>query len=157
MDTPYAVLGLPRGASEEEIRRAYRERVIETHPDPGEVIISRINPRIPRATVVPELGRPLLCSSEFEVIKPKEAVSPYLLCFFLLSPSVQVQIQSLTAGTSASHSRIKPGRILDVLVPDVASARTLVGDELLPSYESACKKMTDALVTIETIRSSAQI
>jgi len=125
--------------------------------NPGEVIISRINPRIPRATVVPELGRPLLCSSEFEVIKPKEAVSPYLLCFFLLSPSVQVQIQSLTAGTSASHSRIKPGRILDVLVPDVASARTLVGDELLPSYESACKKMTDALVTIETIRSSAQI
>lgn len=125
--------------------------------NPGEVIISRINPRIPRAAVVPELGKPLLCSSEYEVIKPKEGVSPYLLCFLLLSPSVQVQIQSLTAGTSASHSRIKPGMILDVLVPDVASANTLFGDELVPAYESACREITDALMRIETIRSSSQI
>lgn len=124
---------------------------------PGEVIISRINPRIPRAAVVPDLGRDLLCSSEYEVIKPKEGVSPYLLCFLLLSSSVQVQIQSLTAGTSASHSRIKPGRILEALVPDLPSAVKLLGDDLLGDYESACRKMTELLVRIETIRSSSRV
>jgi len=124
---------------------------------PGEVIFSRINPRIPRAAVVPNLNRPLLCSSEYEIIKPKNGISPYMLCFLLLSPSVQVQIQSLTAGTSASHSRVKPGRVLDVLVPDLTSASSLMGDNLLPAYERACKVMTDALVQIETIRSSSQI
>jgi type I restriction-modification system DNA methylase subunit len=125
--------------------------------NPGEVIISRINPRIPRAAVVPDLGRPLLCSSEYEVIKPKEGVSPYLMCFLLLSSSVQFQIQSFTAGTSASHSRIKPGRILEALVPDLPSARKMLGDDLLRSYENACREMTEALIRIETIRSSSQV
>jgi preprotein translocase subunit Sec63 len=30
---PWAVLGVPRGASREEITRAYRERLKEYHPD----------------------------------------------------------------------------------------------------------------------------
>lgn len=35
MDSPYEVLGIDRGADEEAIERAYRERVKETHPDQG--------------------------------------------------------------------------------------------------------------------------
>lgn len=31
----YAVLGLPSGASEDAVRRAYRERIKEVHPDQG--------------------------------------------------------------------------------------------------------------------------
>lgn len=34
-DTAFAVLGLPRTASEAEVRRAYREKVKEAHPDHG--------------------------------------------------------------------------------------------------------------------------
>lgn len=35
MDAPSAVLGLPAGSDQEEIERAYRERVKEAHPDQG--------------------------------------------------------------------------------------------------------------------------
>jgi len=34
-EAAYAVLGLPAGADDEEIRRAYRERIKEVHPDQG--------------------------------------------------------------------------------------------------------------------------
>jgi DnaJ-domain-containing protein 1 len=33
--SPYRVLGVERGASDEQIRAAYRRRVMETHPDRG--------------------------------------------------------------------------------------------------------------------------
>jgi hypothetical protein len=83
----------------------------------GEVLLSRINPRIPRVLVVPDLGNHILCSSEFEVMKPRPGVDPYMLAFLLLSASVQSQIQSLTSGTSASHNRVKTRHLADVLLP----------------------------------------
>lgn len=83
----------------------------------GEVLVSRINPRIPRVLVVPDLPGQIICSSEFEVLVPHESVSPYHLAYSLLTPLAQQQLQSLTAGTSASHSRIKPGKIIDIQVP----------------------------------------
>ena len=118
----------------------------------GEVIISRINPRIPRVAVVPDLGKPLLCSSEYEILRPQEGVSPYALAFALLSPFAQEQIRSLTAGTSASHSRIKPERIYDVLVPelDYDSDSAMAGK--LRRYEACCRTITTSLVEIEEIR-----
>lgn len=41
------------------------------------MLVSRINPRIPRVAVVPDLGRDLLCSSEYEILKARAGVSPY--------------------------------------------------------------------------------
>lgn len=84
---------------------------------PGEVLLSRINPRIPRALVVPDLGQRILCSSEFEVMCPKHGVDPYMIAYLLLSQSAQAQIQSLTSGTSASHNRVKTKDLAQVTLP----------------------------------------
>ena len=84
---------------------------------PGEVLLSRINPRIPRAIVVPDLGQPMACSTEFEVMRPKQGVDAYMLVYLLLSQSAQTQIQSLTSGTSASHNRIKTGDLAQISLP----------------------------------------
>ena len=67
--------------------------------------------------VVPELGQNTACSTEFEVMRPKEGIDPYMLAYLLLSHPVQVQIQSLTSGTFASHNRIKTKDLAQVELP----------------------------------------
>lgn len=84
---------------------------------PGEILLSRINPRIPRVLVAPNLVERMLCSSEFEIMVPQSDVDPYMVAFLLLSEPVQSQIQSLTSGTSASHNRIKTRHLAQVVLP----------------------------------------
>lgn len=83
---------------------------------PGDVLFSKINPRIPRAIVVPDLGIPLTCSTEFEVLQAIEPFDPYEIMLQLLGLNAQAQVQSLTSGTSSSHNRIKTEQLLDVVL-----------------------------------------
>ena len=125
--------------------------------EPGEVIFSRINPRIPRVAVVPDLGRKLLCSPEYEILRPKVGISSYLVAFLLLTPFVQNQIQALTAGTSASHSRIKPRKIYELLIPaQLITGRGRVANEL-SKYEEACKTIVASLIDIEQARHTLDV
>ena len=83
----------------------------------GELLASRINPRIPRVCVVPDLGLNMLCSSEFEVMRVKNGADTYMLAYLLQTKAVQSQIRSLTSGTSSSHSRIRTDELGQVLIP----------------------------------------
>ena len=83
----------------------------------GELLLSRINPRIPRICITPAFGVPTLCSAEFEVMRARQARHIYLLAYLLHTAAVQNQIQSLTSGTSASHNRIRTAELAQVLVP----------------------------------------
>lgn len=84
---------------------------------PGDILYSKINPRIIRVIVVPDFDFPLTCSPEFEIIKAKDSIDPYLLTYLLQEPLVQNQLQSLTSGTSSSHNRIKTDDLLKVTIP----------------------------------------
>lgn len=121
---------------------------------PGELLVSRINPRIPRVVVVPDLGRPTLCSSEFEIIVPKAGRDAYELAFYLLSPQVMAQIGSLTTGTSASHNRVRSKDLGEVLVPAPGNG-TKVGRELhrlASDYRDSSVAMMKASVGIYKTR-----
>ena len=83
----------------------------------GELLVSRINPRIPRVCVVPDFDVDMLCSSEFEVMKMKRGTDVYLLSYLMQTRFVVDQIVSLTSGTSASHSRIRTRELESVLIP----------------------------------------
>jgi hypothetical protein len=84
---------------------------------PGEILLSRINPRIPRVLVVPDLGQEMLCSTEFVIMRAKKEIDPYMVAFLLLSEAAQTQIQSLTSGTSASHNRVKAKDLAQISLP----------------------------------------
>jgi type I restriction-modification system DNA methylase subunit len=132
--------------------RSYRPITAGIRVQPGEVIISRLNPRIPRVIVVPDLGRELLCSSEFEALVPKQGVSPYALAYLLLSPMVQHQIRALTAGTSASHSRVKPEKIYEVNVPWPRDAVLAKFDATIKNYQKAMEALLSSIKSISDLR-----
>lgn len=67
--------------------------------------------------VVPEKKYDLVCSNEFEIIKPTGDIDAYMLCFLLKTSNVMVQIESMTSGTSSSHSRIKREQLGEILLP----------------------------------------
>ena len=83
----------------------------------GEMLFSKINPRIPRIAVVPDRVVTFVCSNEFEILKSKGIIGMYALSFILKTESVMNQIKNLTSGTSSSHSRIKREQLADILIP----------------------------------------
>lgn len=123
---------------------------------PDEVLLSKINPRIPRVIVVPKLGEKMLCSTEFAVMRPRGDLNPYCLSFLLLSQLVQHQIKSLTSGTSASHNRIKTKELAQVKIPmPVAGSpaeRRL--NELVKGYRSSIETMVKQTAKLSIIRAS---
>lgn len=136
--------------------RTYAPKTPGIPVKPGEVLLSRINPRIPRVLVVPDLGQPILCSSEFEVMRPKKDVDPYMIAFLLLSQSVQTQIQSLTSGTSASHNRIKTRDLGQVTLP-VPRTGTDTAKKLkrkLASYQQVLTRMLESQKLLVDLRES---
>lgn len=116
---------------------------------PGELLASRINPRIPRVCVVPDIGLNMLCSSEFEVMRVKNKADTYMLAYLLQTKAVQSQIRSLTSGTSSSHSRIRTAELGQVLIPLPKPGTTKA--RLLSILTSEYRDVLNSLATYTTM------
>lgn len=113
---------------------------------PGEILFSRINPRIPRVLVVPDVGFPLTCSTEFEIMNSKIHIDNYAIMMLLLSPLAQKQIQFLTSGTSSSHNRIKTKELKKVVLP-VPKSGTATYDE----FKSVVNEYAKSVISLNEI------
>ena len=108
---------------------------------PGDILFSKINPRIPRVAVLPDTGEIFVCSNEFEILRVKDSISPYLIGEVLKLTYVREQIESLTSGTSSSHNRIKTEQLRKILIPFPKKNGKL--DDM---YESIGKKIEEYMV-----------
>ena len=122
----------------------------------GDILISKINPRIPRIIVVPKLEFPTTCSNEFEIVTVKEGIDPYWVCYMLLENVVQDQIQSLTSGTSSSHNRIKTSEleIVNIPLPSSKNAKEKM-KKMTQKYKQCVKQIIDSLYDIKKLRSES--
>lgn len=122
----------------------------------GDLLLSKINPRIPRVIVVPNLADRILCSTEFEVMKLKDDLDPYFLSFLLLSKTVQDQIKSLTSGTSASHNRIKTKELAKVSIP--IPLKNSEADKrlrkIVENYKNSFENLIQETINISLLRSN---
>jgi type I restriction enzyme S subunit len=82
------------------------------------VLVSKLNPRIPRIWNVSRTPQDMaVASTEFVVLVPS-VVSTSTLWAALSQPSVSVELANKVSGTSGSHQRVKPVDILELMVPD---------------------------------------
>lgn len=121
---------------------------------PGEVLVSRINPRIPRVCVVPDLGVRTLCSSEFEVMRTKPGVDNYEVAYLLQTAAVQRQICSLASGTSASHNRVRSEELGGVLVPvpKPGTKKAEALKEMTRDYRAALLTLSSSAASVAAVR-----
>lgn len=122
---------------------------------PKELLMSRINPRIPRVCVTPELDTKILCSSEFEVMQViNNKIDVYLLAYLLQTKVVQNQVLSLTSGTSASHNRIRTSELGQVLIPipKEGTKAAVAIKTIAKDYRMALESLSQNATTLAKIR-----
>jgi type I restriction enzyme S subunit len=85
------------------------------------ILISKLNPRTPRVwplygSVDEEIS---ICSTEFQIVKPKKISHFGFVYYFLKSFQVTHELANAAGGTSGSHQRINPDDIfnLSLLLP----------------------------------------
>jgi predicted RNA methylase len=121
---------------------------------PGELLMSRINPRIPRVCITPNLNVKTLCSTEFEIMKVKSPLNVYMLAYLLQTDVVQNQVRSLTSGTSASHNRIRTAELRQVLIPipKLGTKKSKIIYKLSCDYQVALEALTKNAGILAKIR-----
>lgn len=92
---------------------------------PGDILLSCMNPKIWRVAVIPKLPGSWSCSPEFVVLRPKKPQDPWKVALALHHPSVMLAVQAMAKGTSSSRQRVPKDRVLSVSVPDIEVTRTL--------------------------------
>jgi type I restriction enzyme S subunit len=87
---------------------------------PDAVLLSKLNPRIPRLWLPVIRDNPrAVCSTEFLVVSPRVEASREYIYGFLSSEAFTDVFETLVTGTSGSHQRVKPEGLLsmNVVIP----------------------------------------
>jgi len=80
------------------------------------ILISKLNPRTPRVWMqYGDLNEDeSICSTEFQIVKPKDQKWFAFIYFFLKSTQVTQELAGASSGTSGSHQRVNPEDIFNL-------------------------------------------
>lgn len=88
---------------------------------PADVLFSKLNPRIPRAWLVPPANgrRRQISSTEFLPLRVRDATTldPDYLRWMLLAPQFLAPVQAAVNSSTRSHQRIRPELLLEQHIP----------------------------------------
>ncbi len=86
-------------------------------PVPNEsVLVSKLNPHIPRIWLVGDAGHNAVCSTEFIVWTPKQPANSAFIYVLASSVEFNSAMRQLVTGTSNSHQRVKPEQLANIRV-----------------------------------------
>ncbi|MCK9539411.1 restriction endonuclease subunit S [Dokdonella sp.] len=80
----------------------------------GAVLVSKLNPHIPRIWFVGDTNQHAVCSTEFLVWMPKRGFGSAFLYTVASSPAFNRAMRQLVTGTSTSHQRVRPGQLAEI-------------------------------------------
>lgn len=85
--------------------------------EPWTILVSKLNPRFPRIWPIgSHPGENPICSTEFQVLKPKKETLYGYLYYLLKSKNAREELSMAASGTSGSHQRVTPEDILNIHV-----------------------------------------
>ena len=86
-------------------------------PVPNEsVLVSKLNPHIPRMWLIGDAGHNAVCSTEFIVWTPKQPANSAFIYVLASSVEFNCAMRQLVTGTSNSHQRVKPEQLANIRV-----------------------------------------
>jgi type I restriction enzyme, S subunit len=91
----------------------------------GAVLVSKLNPHIPRIWFVGEVDGNSVCSTEFLVWTPKSGIGSAFLYCLASANAFNSAMRQLVTGTSNSHQRVKPDQLANVQAAVVSEAVVL--------------------------------
>lgn len=84
---------------------------------PYTVLVSKLNPRIPRVWLITDCKDDSICSTEFQIVKPKSKDYFAFICSLCSSNIFFDSLKSKVTGTSSSHQRVNPNDIINYKLP----------------------------------------
>lgn len=85
------------------------------------VLVSKLNPHIPRIWFVGDTGPHAVCSTEFLVWTPKPGVSSAFVYTLAASTAFNSAMRQLVTGTSNSHQRVKPAQLAEIQTATIST------------------------------------
>lgn len=111
------------------------------------VLLSKLNPRIPRVWDVPVVPiEPAMASTEFLVLEPLR-IPTGVLWGLLSQPEVERELEGLARGTTGSHQRVKPDDAMKLSVLDPAT----LGDQAIGLVDALSKRIWQAKIESRTL------
>ncbi|HEX7902633.1 MAG TPA: restriction endonuclease subunit S [Chitinophagaceae bacterium] len=101
---------------------------------PNSILVSKLNPRFPR--IWPLYGNVddnSICSTEFQIVKPKQRSWFGFIYCFLISNQVMQELTNASGGTSGSHQRVNPDDIFNL-------SFSLPSNELIERFDTITKQ-----------------
>jgi type I restriction enzyme, S subunit len=117
------------------------------------ILVSKLNPRVPRIWPVCNLPSDnALCSTEFQVLKPKNDKLYGYLYFLLRSNDAMDALTMSASGTSGSHQRVRPEDILNIKtsISSIEQAKSY-SSLVIPGIKKAQANLAQ-IRTLETLR-----
>lgn len=120
---------------------------------PNSILVSKLNPVTPRIWRIDEnVMQNSVCSTEFQVLKPKD-MRHYLFLYCLMKSNDVVASFAMSAtGTSGSHQRIRPEYILEVETPEPDAEKLALFNEVCNPMMKKVKKNQHQILTLQKLR-----
>jgi type I restriction enzyme, S subunit len=109
----------------------------------GEVLISKLNPRLPRVMVAEAHEKPTVASTEFIALRPGKDIDHRFLVYWLTSDSVRQLLESATLSVTRSQQRVRP----EILTKSWVAIPSLEEQRVIADFLNIETARIDALIS----------
>lgn len=118
----------------------------------GTILVSKLNPRFPRIWPIQNSPSNAVCSTEFQVLKPKKSTNFSYVYFLLTSEQAREELAMSASGTSGSHQRVRPEDILNISCKFPSEIRLVEFSQIVDVFMSKLADNTIQTRTLENLR-----